>query len=243
MTPAQAQRRARAQRALTWTGPAMFALWVGGWIAIARWIPPNDPDWTAQRVLEEFTARPDAIKIGMVIAMFASAPLVPFCAVISTQIRRIEGGGGPLASTQITSAAVLSAEFIIPMLIWMALAYRADDPASADVVRTLNDVGWIMFVVNIATVEVQLLSIAMAVFIDDGERPVLPRWVGYLNVWVAVGLLPAAFVLFFQHGAMAWNGLIGFFVPLTTFGIWVACMFFVLRRAIDDERASEAMAA
>jgi len=238
MTADQIQKRARVQRALTWTGPAMFVLWVVSWVILARFIPPPSPERSAEHVVAALSNRTDELKAGLLITMFASALLVPFCAVISSHIRRIEGyGGGALASTQITSAALLSLEFIIPLMVWQAAIYRIGAGADPQIIQALNDMGWLMFVVVIASVEVQLLAIAAAVFSDGRERPVFPRWVGYLNLWVAAGIMPAGFVLFFKHGALAWNGLIGFFVPLTSFAIWMFCMFVVLRRAIDDELA------
>lgn len=237
MTMEQVQMRARVQRALTWTGPPMFLLWVISWVLIARWIPPPSPDRTAEQVADTFRDRTELIQIGMLITLFASALLIPFCGVIAAHMRRIEGyGGGALSNIQLTSAAVLSLEFIIPLMVWLTASYRIDD-TSAETIRMLNDMGWLMFVVVISSAEVQLICIAIAIFTDRRPQPVFPRWAGYLNLWVVIGLLPAAFVVFFKHGPLAWSGVVGFFIPLTSYGIWMFTMFVLLRRAIDAELA------
>jgi hypothetical protein len=224
------------QRALTWTGPAMFVLWTVSWVILARFIPPPSPQRSPDHVVAALSNHTDELKVALLITMFASALLVPFCAVISSHIRRIEGyGGGALASTQITSAALLSLEFIIPLMVWQAAIYRIGPGSDAAVISALNDMGWLMFVVVIGSVEVQLLAIVVAVFTDGSERPVFPRWVGYLNAWLAAGILPAGFVLFFKHGPFAWNGIVGFFIPLTSYAVWMFSMFVVLRRAIAAE--------
>lgn len=106
--------RAKVQKALAWTGPAMIVLWVGSFIVLARWIPPPSPRDPAGEVLSRFADHTFGIQLGMELTMYASALLIPFCAVIYAQMRRIEGPGGPLAMTQMCSAAVLSLEFIVP---------------------------------------------------------------------------------------------------------------------------------
>jgi hypothetical protein len=67
------------------------------------------------------------IRLGMVFVMLFSALLVPFSAVVAAQMRRIEGRHEVLATTQLASDALLSVEFIIPAMVWLAAAYR---PAS-----------------------------------------------------------------------------------------------------------------
>jgi hypothetical protein len=80
-----------------------------------------------------------------VITTFAVALLVPFSAVIATQMRRIEGRHEVLATTQVTSGAVLSLEFIIPVMIWLTAAFRPS-AVNASMIRLLDDMGWLMFV-------------------------------------------------------------------------------------------------
>ena len=46
----------------------------------------------------------------------------------------------------------------------------------------------------------------------------------YLNLWVAVTFLPGAAATFFKHGPFAWNRLFDFWLPLTTFSLWIIVM-------------------
>jgi uncharacterized membrane protein YciS (DUF1049 family) len=84
----------------------------------------------------------------------------------------------------------------------------------------------------------QLLVIAMAIF-DDKEQKVFPRWLGYLNVWVAIGFTPTALIYFFKHGPFAWNGLLAFWLALTIFCGWFLTMFVYVVRAIRNQAAEE----
>src|SRR5262245_46520845 len=126
------------QRALIWTGPVMLVLWVAAFVFLAKFIPPPDPQDSAVEVFHRYRDHTDAIRIGLVITMFASALLVPFAAVISTQMRRIEGVHGPLSLTQVVSAGLLSLEFIVPIMVWLTAAYRFD-LESARLIQMLND--------------------------------------------------------------------------------------------------------
>ena len=96
--------KAAVQRGMTWTGPVMLALWVGAFIFLAGYTPPPDPLDSAQEVVDRFGDHTDATRLGLVITLYASALLVPFAAVISAQMKRIEGAG-PLATTQVAARA------------------------------------------------------------------------------------------------------------------------------------------
>lgn len=219
----------------------MLVLWIVSFVALAGFIPPPSPEKTAAQVLAKYAGHTDAIRLGLMITLFASALLVPFSAAISAQMRRIEGAGAPLAATQLCSAALLSVEFIVPIMVWQTAAFRFDTE-SARMTQMLNDMGWLMFVAVISSVIVQILALAAAIFTDEREEPVFPRWAGYFNVWVALVLAPAGVIVFFKHGPFAWNGLLGFYLPLTSYCVWMFVTFALLRRAIDQESAEAAAA-
>lgn len=231
---------ARVQRVLIWSGPAMVLLWVGAFLMVAGFIPPHDPGWSAERIVELYAGHTDAIKIGMVVSMMGSALLVPWAVAISGQLKRIDGARA-LADIQMISCALLSLEFITPIGVWMAASFRFD-AHSAEVTQALNDLGWILFMTVIWSLWVQLVAVGAAILIDRRERPVLPRWLGYLNLWVALLIVPAGLVLFFKGGPFAWNGAVGFYVPLTGFCIWVASMTLVVHRNLTRQIAEDAPA-
>lgn len=213
---------ARMQRVLIWGGPAMVVLWLGAFLWVAGYIPPSDPAASADAIVRLYADNTTAIRIGLVVAMLGSALLVPYAIAISGQLKRIDGAKA-LADTQMVSCALLSLEFITPIAVWMAASYRFDDHI-ADVTRALHDLGWILFMTVIWSLWVQLLCIGIAILIDRKARPTLPRWLGFLNFWVAFLILPAGTVLFFKSGPFAWNGIVGLYVPLTAFLVWFGCM-------------------
>ncbi len=228
---------ARVQRVLIWMGPAMIVLWLGAFLFVAGFIPPSDPAASAAKIVRMYAEHTNAIKFGMVVSMAGSALLVPWAVAISGQLRRIDGAKA-LADVQMVSCSLLSLEFITPIGIWMAVSFRYDD-RTADVTRALHDVGWILFMTVIWSLWVQLLAIAAAILIDRDSEPVLPRWLGYLSLWVAMLIIPAGCVLFFKHGPFAWNGIVGLYIPLTAFVIWIASITVSVHRNLSRQIAGD----
>ncbi|MCV7102837.1 hypothetical protein [Mycobacterium palustre] len=229
-----AVREAKVQRVLIWTGPIMLVLFlVSFWLA--GFLPPHRPSAASDQIAGLYNAHPTMIRVNLVITMAACALWVPWGVAIAGQIRRIPGGKA-LATTQMLSCTLFSLEFICPVGIWMATAFRSDD-RPVDVTRALNDVGWILFVLVIWSVEVQMFCIAAAVLMDTQPDPILPRWVGYLSIWAAILIIPAGLILFFKTGPWAWNGIVGFFIPLTGLVAWLLSMTWTVHKALTQQIA------
>lgn len=226
---------AKVQRILVWCGPLMMVFWVGAFLVLAGFIPPSDPSLSADRIVELYSSNTAGIKLGMVIAMLGSALLVPYGVAISGQLKRIDGAKA-LADTQMVSCALLSLEFITPIAVWMAAAYRFEDRA-ADITRAMHDLGWILFMTVIWSLWVQVIAIGAAILIDKKPKPIFPRWLGFLNIWLAFLILPAGTVLFFKGGPFAWNGIIGFYLPLVSFSVWFVCMTWAMHRNLTQQIA------
>ena len=211
----------------------MVAIWVGAFVFVARFFPPSAPSATADQIAAFYADRTPLIKLGLVISMAASALLVPWAVAISGQLKRIDGAKA-LADTQMVSCALLSLEFITPIGVWMAASFRYDG-RSAEVTEALHDVGWILFMTVIWSLIVQMVAVGVAILLDRSETPILPRAVGYLSLWAALLIIPAGLVLYFKHGPFAWNGIIGLYLPLTAFVIWVGYLTFAVHRALTAQ--------
>jgi hypothetical protein len=59
-----------------------------------------------------------------------------------------------------------------------------------------------------------------------------------LNLWYAILAVPGGMIVFFHDGPLAWNGVIGFWVPVVAFFIWIVAVAVVVMRAIDRELAN-----
>ena len=65
------------------------------------------------------------------------------------------------------------------------------------------------------------------------ERPLFPRWVGYVDLAVAVAYAGGAPAIFVKTGAFGWDGLLSLWVPFAGFSVWLGVTFFSCVKAVD----------
>ena len=173
--------------------------------------------------------------------MGCSGLIAPFVAVISIQMKRMEDTPSILSYTQLSSGTAGIIFLILPCVIWTVAAFRPErDPA---LILLLNDFGWITFLMPFGTFVVQNFAIGFAILGDKSAVPVLPRWIGFFTIWVAILFLPGALLTFLKTGPFAWDGLFVFWVPLNIFFGWYLVMIVCLRKAIIEQGRAELMSA
>jgi len=74
-----------------------------------------------------------------------------------------------------------------------------------------------------AAVQLWALAVGIGVLMDKREEPAFPRWVAYMNFWLAFLLIPAGLMLFFKS-ARCVDGLVTFWVPNVAFFGWIIVM-------------------
>jgi hypothetical protein len=218
------------ERWCVYAGPLLMTIFGIGFWVVGGLVPPPTPNQTALQVATYYAEHATRIRIGLIISMLSAGLTFPFTVAIFMQMKRIEGGVGPLGCTQLVTGLLNGPLFILPMITLAAATFRAGatDPA---VTQSLSDLAWLAFVGIPAPGIVQLSSIAIAIFRDHRPRPVFGRWLGYFNVWCALSFLFGILVICFKTGPFAWDGIIAFWIPLGIFGTW----FFVMAWAMLNE--------
>ncbi|MGQ0698447.1 MAG: hypothetical protein ACT4PZ_09405 [Panacagrimonas sp.] len=214
---------ARSQILCAWCGILCpLVMFIGLWPA-AGFFPPHLPSASAEEIAAIYQRDAIGIRFGTILLLVAGGLVVPFVAAISAQMRRIEHPASPvLTYTQLVAGAAGVLFFIIPAMIWTVAAYRPE--RSPEITQTLNDIGWLFFVMPFVLAFVQNFALGFAVISDRRQRPVFPRWLGYFNFWIALLFVPGCLITFFKSGPFAWNGIIAFWIPAAIFGPW----FFVV---------------
>jgi hypothetical protein len=85
------------------------------------------------------------------------------------------------------------------------------------------------------------IAIAVAVFSDRSRVLVFPRWVAYLNLWVVLLFIPTGVITFFKTGPFTYGGVLGFYIPLAVFAVWLVAMPYAVWSHLQRE-AREDMA-
>jgi hypothetical protein len=199
----------------------VFMLGLLGGLLAAGFLPPPSPHGSAAAIARTYTAHTTRIRGGVIFASIACALLVPWYAVIAVHLRRIERAHRLLTYTFILAAAGGMMDFILPLLFMETAAFR---PADAQFVQHLNDLGWICLVAGGPIFAVQAAVVAVAILQDQRQRPVFPRWSGYLSLWCVLLFEPGVFAVFFKTGPLAWRGVLSFWVPAAAFGVWIVAL-------------------
>src|SRR5262249_32730210 len=202
------------ERGFVLCGLAAMVLMFAG-LVVAQWLPPPRPTESAHQIASMYRAHAVTIRVGILLCTLGAGLLGPFMAMISVQLRRIEGRSPVSAYCQLTLGGLLILELIYPLMILATAAFRPDRPESA--VQTLNDLGWLLLVGVVSTGVVELAVIGVAILGDGGDNRVFPRWGAALNFVTALAFAGGALSIFFTAGPFAWNGLVGYWIPVFAF--------------------------
>jgi hypothetical protein len=227
----------RTQRVLLWLAPIMVVIWLSAFL-IAGFLPVPSPADSAVQVAARYDAHRTSIRVGVMLTIAAAVMLAPFIGITTSQMKRIEGRGSPLAYAQLAMGALLILEFVYPMMIVQVAAYRAD--RSPETIQALHDLAWMLFVGVVSTVFMEFLLIGLVILQDRRPDPVFPRWAAYFNIWAALMMVPGSVLPFFKTGPLAWNGIITFYLVASAFTIWLLVMTYLLLRALRHEEREEA---
>lgn len=232
----------KIEKGAAWLGLGMLGAFLVMFWFIAGLIPPMRPDASAQEIAQIYSENHLRIRIGLALMILLAWLFAPFFALLSRQVRRIEGYWGVMSITQILLSVTFPFGFALCSIFAVVAAYRPE--RNPDVTQTLNDIFWFIFVGLVGPLIVQVVILAFAVFIDKREVPSFPRWFGYFNIWYALLGVPGCAIYLFKTGPLAWNGVFAFWIPLTVFCIWLIVVTVMLVKAVDIEAAErEARAA
>ncbi|MHB8695060.1 MAG: hypothetical protein ACYDHH_27815 [Solirubrobacteraceae bacterium] len=219
-----------------WCGPIATVGAIVGMVVVSGFIPAQSPSESGPTIAHWYTANVTGIRLGMVISMIAFTLFIPFGIAITLQTRRTETRP-VMTYIQIACVAIAALEGVMATFIWVAAAFRPD-AIQPNITRALNDLGWFGFLLDVPPFSVWLGAIGIAILRDRRPAPVFPRWLGYLNLWVALLICPALLIPFFKTGPFAYNGLLALYVPFGSFFAWMVITTPCLILAIKRERSN-----
>lgn len=208
-------------------GPLALVVTLAGWLLAGMLPLPIGPSASTGEVVSFYTDEPNRVMAGFVIASLGVVLAAPMFALVSVHLLRMEGRVPVLAFTQLLVGAVTVLINLFPQMIFAIAGFRTD--RSPDSIVLLNDLAWLLLFTGIMPFIVQNVAIGVAVLKDT--TGVFPRWLGFLNLWVAFAFVPDVLAYFFKTGPFAWNGLLVFWLALTAYGIFLVAMSVTCWRA------------
>jgi hypothetical protein len=220
------------QRTLAWGGAA-FVLIIFPAIIMVGLLPPVAPTLSAAEIAHFWSTDTGLKRCGLVLMLAAAGLQVPFGALLAVRIRALEGRYTPLTYAQIIGCGLAVMAVVMPTFAFAAASYRPErDP---QITQALNDLGWLVFVMNWPPATIQCLAVAFAIFGARDCEPIWPRWVAYFNLWCGFLFAGAALVVLFKNGVFAWNGLLAFWLVAAFFGTWFLVMTWQLLATISKQ--------
>jgi hypothetical protein len=226
-----------AQTVSLWLAVIFGAVLLAALLGFPGFFPPMSPSDGPAEVAKFYADNTTAIRASMIVFNLCAVMLLPFFMVIVYQMKRMGTPTQILAYAYLSAAASGVTLFAIADLFWLIAAFRPDrDPSQ---IQLLNDLAWITFVAPVGMIVAQSLCLGLAVYLDRRPEPVFPRWVAPFSIAVGLAIAPSAGAAVFQTGPLAWDGVISFWLRNISYAAFLVVMFFVLRRAIENERQED----
>jgi hypothetical protein len=224
-----------------WTAPVFGVILLIAFLAFPGFFPPMSPDMTADQVAKFYADNAAMVRFSMITFNLCGIMLVPMFMVIVVQMKRMATQSHVFAYCFLTAAVSGATLFALADIFYLVAAFRPD--RNPELVQLLNDMAWMIFIAPVGMVVAQLLLLALAIYFDNGPSPVFPRWVGHYAVATALAMAPAAGAAIFRTGALAWDGVVSFWLRNGAFALFVVVMFFVLRAALHRQAVEEGVTA
>jgi len=220
--------------------PIIGLIWIAAFLVFPTYTPMS-PTMTAADLAAFYGDRANATRVqyAMIVFNWFEIGMVGLYATIALQMQRMSHGGGPLVWVYMALTLGGACMFAAANCFWIVAAYRPDRAPEA--IQLLSDLGWVCFTVPTGFLIGQAVTLAFAIFLDDADRPVFPRWVGYLNAAAAIAWVPAAFGALNLTGPLAWDGVLSFDLRIWTFAIYNVVMFMAAwnaRHRLDEAEAA-----
>jgi hypothetical protein len=121
--------------------------------------------------------------------------------------------------------------FVI-FLSWGVAAFRPWT-FSPEILLMLDDLGWFFMLSSIPMYMMWAAVIAAAIWFDESDQPIFPRWVMYMNIATVILYIPTAFSAFDKSGPFANDGVLGGYLQFGVYFVWEILMSYALFRAAD----------
>jgi len=220
------------QRFCAWSGIACIALFTLAFV-VAGFIPPLSPSLSPDEVATHYRDHATGIRLGGVVMLISSMFYATFTAVMSGQLRRIPGIHPTVVYVQLVAGALACVTFMLPAMLFVVASFRPE--RAPELTQALNDLSWIVLVMPWPPFMAQNYAFAFAIFSDNREHPLFPRWLAYLNIWAPIIFSPSVLLPFFKTGPFAWSGIFVIWIPFIAFIVQFGANTAMLLRAIRSE--------
>jgi hypothetical protein len=227
----QSRLKARVILGCVWGGPLLCLFFGLGFAVIAGFVPPTNPNASAQQIRDFYLENINGIRVGMLLSAIGVAFLAPWGTAIAYLLRRARPHHRILTHAQLVCTAAGTAVGLLIPIVWGVVAFRPDE-YPAGTILAFHDFGWFLFLFSWPVFSVWCVVYSAAVLLDESEQPIFPRWTAYLSFWVAFAFIADGLIIFFKSGPFSYHGLMSFYVATAGFFAWVVVLSWYAIRAL-----------
>jgi hypothetical protein len=222
------------QRYAAWCGPLFVLTFVVCWGWIGMNLPPAGPDLSAMEIARHYADNSLRIRIGFVLSVVLICLYMPWTAVLSARLARIEGRGPMLSYLQLIGGALTVMVVSMSAAFWIGAAFRPT--RNPEITQMLHDMGWLTIDQLYFCTTLQMIAAAIVGLHDKSAQPMLPRWACWYAIWAGFTFLPASLTAFIKVGPFAWNGVMSYYFPYFTWLSWFSIFAVYMLKAIANDR-------
>lgn len=189
-----------------WGGPLQCVVWCLGFTVFSQFWPNiPSPSASSEEIAQFFWDNAVGMRIGTLLMYFAVCMFCIWGASVAAIVRRTERGIPVLTYSQLTLVGCGGAIGAVNFTLWSIASFRPEG-LSPDVVRMLNDIGFFFLLWSVPIFASWCVIVAVAIFCDESETPIFPRWMMYANLLVAFLMLPGSLITFFHRDRLRLTG-------------------------------------
>lgn len=222
-----------------WCAPIFTVLTVVGFLGLSHFYDPAAAHLKPADLSAFYADRQLGVEIGMSLFCVATAFLALFSVQLSLSLLRIKGSSLLMSIGQALGGFGVVMLIFISCCLWIGAAYRAGG-ANPDVTVALNDAAWFGFLVGWVMLSLQMATTAAITLLDRSATPLVPRWASWASAVGAVVLITANGCAVTKTGPFAWDGVLGYYLPMVIWGTWLDGHAWLLRREIRSRQQAPA---
>jgi hypothetical protein len=215
--------------------PVFYTLFGVIFVLLTRVMPPPSPDKSVHQITMFFLAHATTIKVGFVLLMAVIGLGSISNGLVAYQMKRMSVNPVFAYGYIATLAVAALPGCLFAAIFFLVAVFRPD--RNPHLIALCYDAALLSFVGSLGCFVANYAVFALAVLLDKNN--IFPRWIGYMAIWQIVTEFMAAPVFIFKKGPFAWNGAIAFFEGTAIFVIFLVCLIFQVRRAIEQQPPGE----
>jgi hypothetical protein len=219
----------RYQLLSAWCGPAFLLTFIVFWGIVGTNLPaPVSPALNPHDVAVRYLGWWTQMRVGFGISLITVVLYLPWTALLTVQMARIEGRFPVLSLLQLLGGGLTVLVVSLSAVFWAVAAFRPERSPSE--MQLLNDLGWLCIDLQYACTTLQMYAAAAVGLADKRPTRLFPRWVCWLTIFCGTSFFPATLTGVTTTGAFAWDGVGSYYFPYFCWLCWygVASLYMIL---------------